>query len=256
MGKGAFWQINMTNPYFEKFKVRAAEAGPDGLAKPSAIINFFQEAAWQHADVLGVSIPALQAKGHTWMLHRLILTMWAPLLRGEVVEIETWPSGVDKFFTYRDFRFRNEKNELVAEGCTAWVVIDLGKRRLMPVPPYISQGGYVIENNHLPHPEGKLPEPGDSTAGPDFRVYYQHLDENNHVNNVHYFEWMLSSLPQDFLLHQKLNSIDIQFKSECRLNDELVTEFQQLSQEEIIHRIKEKHTGREVARAVSVWREN
>src|SRR5690606_40366794 len=68
---------------------------------------------------------------------------------------------------------------------------------------------------------------------------------------VHYFEWMLSSLPQDFLLHQKLTSIDIQFKSECRLNDELTTEFQQLSPEEIIHVIKEKQTGREVARAVS-----
>lgn len=242
------------NPYFEKFKVRAAEAGPDGLVKPSAIVNYFQEAAWQHADVLGVSVPTLQTKGHTWMLHRLILTIKAPLRTGEVVEIETWPSGVEKFFTNRDFRFRNEKDELVAEGCTAWVVIDLNKRRLIPVPSYISEGRFTIENNHLPHPEGKLPEVGETFSGPEFRVYYQHLDENNHVNNVHYMEWMLSSLPQDFLLHHKLASIDIQFKSECLLNDELVTGFRQISPEEIIHVIREKHSAREVARALSVWR--
>lgn len=243
------------NPYFEKFKVRAAETGPDGQVKLPAMVNYFQEAAWQHADILGVSVPALQSKGHTWVLHRLVLQLKQPVRKGETVEIETWPSDVEKFFTYRDFRFRNEKNELVAEGCTAWVVIDLEKRRLIPIPAYISGGRFSIENNHLPHPQGKLPDPGETVTGPEFRVYYQHLDENNHVNNVHYTEWMLSSLPPDFLLYHKLAAIDIQFKSECLLNDELVTEFRQISPDEVVHVIREKHSKREVARAVSKWME-
>lgn len=243
------------NPYFEKFKVRAAETGPNGLVKPSAVINYFQEAAWQHADILGVSVPALQEKGHTWVLHRLVLHFKKAIRNRELVEIETWPSGVEKFFTYRDFRFRNSTSELVAEGCTAWVVIDLQKRRLIPIPDYISGGRFAIENNHLPHPSGKLPEPGNLTPGPEFTAYYQHLDENNHVNNVHYLEWMLASLPQDFVVHQHLASVDIQFKSECVLGDEILTFFEQLSEGEVVHLIREKHSGREVARAVSVWEE-
>jgi medium-chain acyl-[acyl-carrier-protein] hydrolase len=152
-------------------------------------------------------------------------------------------------------RFRNAKEELVAEGCTAWVVIDIEKRRLIPVPEYITGGNFVIENNHLPHPTDKLPSMGETIAGPEFRVYFQHLDQNKHVNNVHYLEWMLASLPQDYLLHMQVKEIDIQFKSECVLNDEIVSEFQQLTDNEILHSLKEKHNGREVARATTVWEE-
>jgi medium-chain acyl-[acyl-carrier-protein] hydrolase len=245
----------MINPYFEKFKVRAAEIGPNGKAKFPVLINFFQEAAWQHADVLGVSVPALMEKGHTWVLHRLFLRVLKPIEKNELVEVETWPSGIEKFFTFRDMRFRNAKEELVAEGCTAWVVIDIEKRRLIPVPDYITSGNFVIENKHLPHPTDKLPSLGETISGAEFRVYYQHLDQNNHVNNVHYLEWMLASLPQDYLLHMQVNEIDIQFKSECVLNDEIVSEFQQLTDNEILHSLKEKHSGREVARAMTVWEE-
>jgi medium-chain acyl-[acyl-carrier-protein] hydrolase len=245
----------MINPYFEKFKVRAAEIGPNSEAKFPVLINFFQEAAWQHADALGVSVPVLMEHGHTWVLHRLYLKVLQPVEKNEVVEVETWPSGIEKFFTYRDMRFRNEKQELVAEGCTAWLVIDLEKRRLIPVPDYITSGNYVIENHHLPHPVDKLPSLEDPTTGPEFKVYFQHLDQNRHVNNVHYLEWMLASLPQDYLLNMRVKEIDIQFKSECVLNDEIVSEFQQLSAGEVLHCLKEKYSNREVARALSCWKE-
>lgn len=241
--------------YFEKFKVRAAEAAANGLAKPSAVINYFQEAAWVHADVLGVSVPTLMEKGHTWVLHRLLITFISPIPSRSTVEIETWPSGIEKYFTFRDFRFRNEKKEVVAEGCTAWVVIDVSKRKLVPVPEYIISGRHVVENRHLPHPIDKLPEPGEMHSGPHFRVFYDHLDQNNHVNNVHYLEWMLNSLPQDYLLHMHLKEIDIQFKSECLLNDEVATEYQLLADNEVLHRLYQTHSKREVARAVTIWKE-
>lgn len=241
------------NPYFEKFKVRAAEIGPNGTVKPSAIINYFQEAAWQHAGLLGVSVPALMAKGHTWVLHRLFMRIVTPLEQNQEVEIETWPSAIERLFTFRDFRFRNKQKELVAEGCTAWVVIDINKRKLIPMPDYITGGNFAIENDHLPHPVEKLPDPAELVEGPDFRVYYQHLDQNNHVNNVHYLEWMLASVPQDYFLHMELKEVDIQFKSECRLNDEIVSGFKQMSDDRILLSLKEKHSQREVARAVSLW---
>lgn len=243
------------NPYFEKFKVRAAEIGPYGTVKPTAVINYFQEAAWQHAGLLGVSVPALMEKGHTWVLHRLFLRIVTPLMQNQQVEIETWPSDIERFFTFRDFRFRNDQKELVAEGCTAWVVIDINKRKLIPMPDYITAGDFAIENNHLPHPVEKLPDPTELVDGPGFRVYYQHLDQNNHVNNVHYLEWMLASVPQDYFLHMELKEVDIQFKSECRLNDEIVSGFKQMSDDRILLSLKEKHSQREVATAISLWRE-
>ncbi len=245
--------------YFEKFKVRAAEAASNGLAKPSAVINYFQEAAWVHADLLGVSVPALMEKGHTWVLHRLVVRFKSPIPSRSTIEIETWPSGMEKYFTFRDFRFRNDKSEVVAEGCTAWVVIDISKRKLIPVPEYIVSGRHVVENGHLPHPvgnpAGKLPEHGEMHAGPRFKVFYDHLDQNHHVNNVHYLEWMLASLPQDYLMHMHLKEADIQFKSECMLNDEVGTEYQLLADNEVLHRLYETNSKREVARAVTVWQE-
>lgn len=246
----------MVNPYFETFKVRAAEIGPNEVAKPTAIINYFQEAAWQHADLLGVSVPALMERGHTWVMHRLFVEVLQPIKKNGELRIETWPSAIEKFFTYRDFRFTDKNKDLVARGATAWVVIDLKKRRLIPIPDYIAGGNFVIDNGHLPHPEEKLPDMQDPTAGPSFRVYYHHLDQNNHVNNVHYLEWMLASLPQDYLANMLIQSTDIQFKSECKLGDEVLTEYRQLNDSEVLHRLVESSSGREVARAVTRWRDN
>ena len=40
---------------------------------------------------------------------------------------------------------------------------------------------------------------------------YFDIDGNQHVNNVHYFEWLVDALDYDFLMDHRVTSVDIRY---------------------------------------------
>ena len=73
----------------------------------------------------------------------------------------------------------------------------------------------------------RLPQPGDFERSPEwdqqtYRVRYFDIDMNGHVNNAHYFDWMLDPLGGEFLSHHHLVVMRITFAKEVRM-DEIIT---------------------------------
>ncbi len=46
--------------------------------------------------------------------------------------IQTWPTGVERFFALRDFNIFNRQKEVVGAATSAWLIIDLKLRRPLP----------------------------------------------------------------------------------------------------------------------------
>ena len=59
-----------------------------------------------------------------------------------------------------------------------------------------------------------------------FRVRYFDIDTNHHVNNTHYFDWMLDSLPLAFLKSHTVKSMSIKYDNEVTYGDEIVSRAQ------------------------------
>ncbi|WP_252902544.1 acyl-ACP thioesterase domain-containing protein [Paucilactobacillus hokkaidonensis] len=49
-----------------------------------------------------------------------------------------------------------------------------------------------------------------------YRVRYYDIDSNHHVNNSHYFDWMLDVLGADFLKTHTLKKMNIKYAREIR----------------------------------------
>nr|MDA3949993.1 thioesterase [Spirochaeta sp.] len=102
------------------------QVGFDGMA------SLFQEAAWQHAERLGVDFTDGSAQLY-WVLHRVGMRFFRRPRWSEAITITTWPSRMVRLYAMREFLVHNDDGELLLDASSAWIVLDGGTGR--PVRP-------------------------------------------------------------------------------------------------------------------------
>ncbi|MDR1895003.1 MAG: hypothetical protein LBQ61_10030 [Spirochaetales bacterium] len=216
--------------YYENYLVRSYETGPDGRACPAALCRYIEDMAGAHASLLGSGLQDLLAQGCTWVLSRLRVRFFRrPAYREEVFG-ETWPTGIDRLLALRDFLIRDREDRILAAGNSAWLIIDLEKRRPQRPGPFVEKffinprralnlAGGGAENGEVSAPRLEYPGGGEKTAG--LRVPYSALDLNNHVNNVNYITWALDALGPEFRGGGEIADLGVNFLSECRCGENI-----------------------------------
>ncbi len=221
------------------------------LALP-ALAGYLQEVAARHAVALGCGVDALRARGLTWVLMRLRVAAPEPVAAGDVLAIDTWPSGVDRLLVSREYLVRRGE-AVVARASTAWLVVDLASRR--PVRP-----ADALDPALRPAAEILLPiarrlpaaEAGPGAIERRFGVRYQDIDANQHVNNATYLAWALEAVEPARWRAQRAAAAEIHFLAEACLGDTVVSRAAGAG-EEVRHAILREGDGAELARAVTRW---
>ncbi len=225
------------------------------VASLPALANALQEVAGLHAAELGVGIQALQQEGHTWMLGRLALDLVRPPAWREACVLTTWPSGVRrKLLAERQFALETAEGESLLTASSEWLYVDFIKGRLLRAPesvqalahPGVLNFGLCAER--FPEVEAKAGAVAEKT----FTVRRSEIDANNHVNNVHYLEWMLESLPEEVYFQATPKKLDIEYKQAAKLGDEVVARTVSGEGGAFAHVVINR-AGAVLARAVSTW---
>src|SRR5919197_2736291 len=115
-----------------RFPIHSYAVDAFGTLALPALAGYLQEVAGRHADALGCGVEALRAFGLAWVLSRQRIEASAPVRLGDELEVVTWPSGVERLLVHREFLVTRGGAE-VARASTAWLVLDLDRRR--PVRP-------------------------------------------------------------------------------------------------------------------------
>lgn len=236
----------------EIFKVKTNEIGANKKVTLPALANFMQEAARLNVTEMGIPTSMLAEKGLAWVLSRLKLEIFDYVGQGEALKIKTWPSGSDKYYFYRDFRFFNSKDELIARASSNWIAIDLGKRQLVRVPEFLKDLTVNAGEEPLPRISGKIKPLTETHGEHGVKVKWHYLDEAQHTNNSYYFQWILDALPRGVLDSHLPKKLDMMFKAESVYNDQLISRYQKVSELETLHTIGNS-VGKELIRAFVEW---
>lgn len=234
--------------WHEPFTVRAYEVGPDERASLLTVADYFQEAAGEHARSGDVETFDVGEAGGTWVLHRLRLRVASLPRMRESVEVETWPSGYDRLKASRDYRLRGADGKAMVVGTSAWLVLDVARRRPVRLPEEVRSFGpsepeHVLTFGDPP----QAPTAVEHTA--IFAVRRSDLDRVGHANNVRFLEWALEALPSE----DGLRGIDVLYRSEAVFGDTVVSEAGPLVETERSHRLSRLRDGRTLALALTVW---
>ena len=197
------------------FTVHSFDADAFGHVAPAALAGYLQEAAGASAESLGFGIGALNRSGCTWVLAREQLVLDRPVRWGETIEVETWPSGLDRLAAFRDFRLLR-RGEEIGRALTTWFAIDVASRR--PVRPQaLFAERFHAQTPHVLPSEPPLPELSEAEVERRFQVRFADIDANQHVTNASYVSWALEALDEPTWRDARLAKLDVQFLAECTL---------------------------------------
>ncbi|GAA4466221.1 thioesterase [Nibrella saemangeumensis] len=239
-------------PHGETFTIRVSEIDANRQLTPYALVNLFQEVAWNHADALGVSVYRLLDEGLTWVLYRMKLAVSRWPQHRDPIRLETLPTGIEKRFFYRDFYVYDAEGTCIAHATSTWLVMDIRKRQLVSVPAFIQDTFTPFAGvTALPKANDRLPAPTEPVTQVSFQIRGQDLDVNGHVNNSVYFQWLLESMPSG-TQQPVLQSLDVLFRAESNREDEIIAQVSEAQPGEYAHRLLNQH-GKELVQARSVW---
>ncbi len=242
------------NQSIQTFSIRSGETDVHHRLTLSALAEHLQDSAWQHSVERGVEVPRLLEMGVSWVLSRMGIEADSLPEYGQAVQLTTWVSSIDRFFYYREFRLVDaQTGERLLRATSVWGVLDMSKRRIIPVPDFIRERTATHNGPEpLPTPSGKLPGLATARFSESVRVRWSDLDANRHVNNTRYFGWLADVLPAQFLDKHNLHTLDIVFRAEATLGQQLLTEAMHEETATFLHAIRQSDGG-EVVQARSVW---
>jgi acyl-ACP thioesterase len=239
----------------ETFLVRAYESGVNNRVTLPSYCNYLQEVAGKHATRLGLGIHELQQENVTWMLGHLHLLIHRYAAWQEEIHVRTWPAGMrGRLTAQRDFLVTDSSGQLILQGVSEWLYVDLATRRPTRLPEaFAALAPEGTPRSGVPDLEGKIPDFENPEWSCALTVRQSDHDFNDHVNNVHYVEWGLECLPEDLLKTKQVKRLDISFKSAARFGDTVMCEAASQSDNLILHRLRRASDNATLAVMRTEW---
>jgi acyl-ACP thioesterase len=234
------------------FTVHTFQIDAFGALDVPALSGFLSEIAGRHAAELGVGMEAMFARGITWVLGRQRIEVPGEVRLGDVVDVTTWPAGIDRMVAMRDFVVRRGEEE-VARATSHWLVLDLATRK--PRSPA------EVVDARLPRElvPGKVRPPGRLHAleawdeDRRFTVRYSDIDRNLHVTNTSYLAWAIEAVPKDVWKASRLAAVDVSFLAECHHGSAIRSRCRRTGERTFAHAIVREEDGKELARLATEW---
>jgi medium-chain acyl-[acyl-carrier-protein] hydrolase len=237
----------------EAYTIRSYEADAQGKATMPLLCRFMQESASNHAERLGFGISWLAENNFAWFLTRQLIRMDTYPGLGETIQVLTWPKGRDRLLWYRDFKILDSNDSVIGRAVTAWLVIDLDKRRPRrtdTLPPLHPPNDV---ESALPRRPGKIATLNENTPSHSIRVGYQDLDVNEHVNSARYIEWILDAFDAGFHKAHRLAELEVNYLAEALYGDELSAICEDTDGQTFLHSLVRDADGLELFRARTLW---
>ena len=165
----------------------------EGNVAPSHVLSVFQQAATDHAEILGVGFDALLEKGLLWVVTQVKYQVMGDIREGDALTVTTWPLPHNRLGFERDYRVCSKTGEVLIKGVSNWALMDADTRRLaMPFAVYPGTD-FCMDRNFEDRPKRlrdfEAEGPG-CTLVPD----ESYIDRNGHVNNTRYADLAAAAL--------------------------------------------------------------
>lgn len=199
--------------YSKDFSIYSYTANRFGNASLSSIFNFLIEIAWEHAQKLDWGFNELKSNNLFWVLSRVyIKTNKYPHWQDKIT-IETWPTGTDGIYAFREFAVKNEKGEIIINASSSWLILDLDTKRIIR-PDKLSPTFRDLAQNKICRYPQKI-RPNKNKENLYFSpVLFTDLDINQHFNSVKFVERALNHFGIDFLNIHEVAEIEVNYMKE------------------------------------------
>lgn len=211
--------------FSEKHRVTYYETDMNGTVGLGRLVDLMMLSCNDQSDAVGLSSEKVNQMGLGWIVTQNMIDIKRLPRRNETIYITTHAKSYNCYFCYRDFWIHDIRKQELAHMHTVFALMDQNERKIVRIPenliePYHSEYATKIERLPLPKELERI------DRQKEYEVRFWDIDINQHVNNVHYFEWMLDALDLDFLIKYQPVSMNIEYKKEIRYGQKAVSQAQ------------------------------
>ena len=202
--------------YRYSFTVNSHSCDYNGIARPSAVMTYLQEAANLQVKTCGPTYEDMKAAGQFFVLSRIGVTMTSPIYAYEDLQAETWAVPSRGFSFLRCHRLLRG-DEVICEATSVWALLDMATRRPLRVTEYQPNFDCVETPDIVLPDRVRLGREGLPSLG-KYTVRYVDTDQNEHMNNTVYADMLCGFLD----LHGKyVNRFSINYFQEAPIGTHL-----------------------------------
>ncbi|VDG32321.1 acyl-ACP thioesterase [Lactobacillus sp.] [Lactiplantibacillus mudanjiangensis] len=203
--------------YTEQHRMTYYECDRTGRATLATLINIAILASQDQSDALGLTTEFVQSHGVGWVVTQYSMAITRMPRLNETVTLAVRGSAYNPYFAFREFWIRDAEGQELAYITSIWVTMSQTTRKIMKIDPALVTPYHSEAVKRIP----RLPRPlsfetTDETLSKPYQVRFFDIDPNRHVNNAHYFDWLLDTLPADFLLAHDLQQVDVRYENEVK----------------------------------------
>lgn len=202
------------------YEIKYHEQNVNGILKESSLLNILQDIATLSAEALGFGPTFVFSNNYAWVVLKYHLEFYKEIKNISAIKVKTEPRGISKLYAFRDFEIYSEQDELLGRVASAWVLIDMDSRKMLPMQKVLDfMPAFEKRESDLEY--GKVDSFAESTFSKTFDVRFDDIDVNKHANNSNYIVWALEALPDDFRLKHYAKTIDIKYRKEVGLGSKV-----------------------------------
>lgn len=239
--------------YTKLYNIRSYECDCNNNLRILTLINIFQDIADENAALLGFGLDFCISNGLTWVGTNYMLEIERLPKIHENIKIVTWPSARKKFSVYRDFEVFGEDGQSIIRATSEWALISLARRRPVSVEENLPIKE-VVEARAIDTDFPKISEVEEFENQYKFRVRFDDIDINKHINNAVYILWACEAVESEFRLNHSPARISINFKKEGFIGEKIMVITEQ-TEKISLHSVRTYGDDeRELARVAIEWK--
>ena len=238
--------------YIKEYEIKYYEQNWKGDLKESALLNFLQDIATLSAESLGFGYTFTFQNGYAWVVLKYHIELYEEIKDYSKKKKKTESRGTTKLYAFRDFEICTRDDRLIGRAVSAWVLIDINSRKILPMQKVLSfVSPYEKRPDDLDYE--KIENFDTSQYQKTFEVRYDDIDVNRHANNSNYLVWALETLPVEFRKKHYPSSIDIKYRKETTVGKK-VQSFAKIFDNYSLHIIKDSQDNEELCSVKINWK--
>lgn len=228
----------VANRYNEKHRVVFYETDVTKNINIGMLVDLMMLASENQSEQLGIGTGKVNDLGYGWVITQHVLEIERLPKVNEEVKIWTEADSYNKYFCYREFGIDDLDDNPLVRMHTIFVLMDFKNRKISQIVPELIIPFGATETPKVKRYKNvkKIKEIDNHKK---YQVRFMDIDSNHHVNNVHYFDWMLDTLDYGFLSKHTLKKINIQYKQEITYGDIVTSNVQIINSNDTITTLHE-----------------
>ena len=227
--------------YKMKHTITFSDSDEMGRIKLSTLVSYMMETSNLQLAQGQASVEDFIKRGIGWVVLDYHFEIERLPKANETVVFSADVAGYNRFFAYRDFNVSDRNGHNIITVHSQWVILDLKERKIKEADPELMESFGNYELKRMPRFKRVRPlKEYDKKDDQKYQVRYYDLDTNHHLTNTKYFDWIVNSLPREFLNEHQPKKLDICFKKEIHYGEDAISHVnldkdKLISKHEIVH---------------------